>query len=97
MKNLESFYIFTFLNFVCVSIVGMKHSTDELPTLLHFACKYNLNTLAVEILDTPGAIEALDIVNCENMSPLDIAEQMENNELVNYIEVLLVSDSVFVL
>lgn len=62
--------------------------------MLHFACKYGLNNLATAILDTAGAIEALEIVNCENMNPLEIAEKMDNQELVNYIEVYLVSNCV---
>ncbi|KAH3871934.1 phosphoinositide 3-kinase adapter protein 1-like isoform X2 [Dreissena polymorpha] len=68
---------------------GSKKSDCELPTLLHFACKYSLNSLASSIIDTPGAHEALEILNCRDMTPYDIAKEMNNEDLIGYIDVFL--------
>ncbi|KAH3871916.1 hypothetical protein DPMN_035131, partial [Dreissena polymorpha] len=69
--------------------VGSKKSDSELPTLLHFACKYSLNSLASSIIDTPGAHEALEILNCRDKTPYDIAKEMNNEDLIGYIDVFL--------
>ncbi|KAL4239947.1 B-cell scaffold protein [Mactra antiquata] len=58
----------------------------ELPTLLHFACKYGLNDLATSIIDTPGAYQALHTDNERGLKPIHLAEETNNEDLANYIE-----------
>ncbi|XP_060526369.1 phosphoinositide 3-kinase adapter protein 1 [Cylas formicarius] len=51
-----------------------KHSNEEFPTLLHFAAKFGLEKLAVQLLDCPGADVAYEIRNVFDLTPLEIAE-----------------------
>ncbi|WAQ95752.1 BCAP-like protein [Mya arenaria] len=66
---------------------GTHSSTDELPTLMHFACKYELSSLLSSVLDVPGATEVLEITNNQGKTAIDIARESGNTELVEYIEV----------
>lgn len=62
----------------------------ELPTLLHFACKYGLNDLATAIIDSPGAQRAIHMDNERGLKPIHLAEENHNDDLVNYIEAFMV-------
>lgn len=61
-------------------------SCGELPTLLHFACKYNLSELAASIVETPGARLAMEMDNERGLNPLALAQEAKNEDLVNYLE-----------
>ncbi|XP_045212124.1 phosphoinositide 3-kinase adapter protein 1-like isoform X2 [Mercenaria mercenaria] len=65
---------------------GGTEGCGELPTLLHFACKYGLNDLAVSVMHTPGSHMAVSMDNEQGLSPLDLARETKNEELVNYLE-----------
>jgi len=64
---------------------GTHTSSDELPTLLHFACRYALNDLVTTILDLPGGHEATEIKNARGYTPLDIATENEHSDIADYI------------
>jgi ankyrin repeat protein len=59
--------------------------------LLHFACKFGLNDLAVSVMDTPGSSIAVNMDNEQGLTPLDIALETNNEELVQYLESFVVS------
>ncbi|XP_060559618.1 phosphoinositide 3-kinase adapter protein 1-like isoform X2 [Ruditapes philippinarum] len=65
---------------------GGTEGRGELPTLLHFACKFGLNDLAVSVMDTPGSSIAVNMDNEQGLTPLDIALETNNEELVQYLE-----------
>ncbi|XP_066146794.1 phosphoinositide 3-kinase adapter protein 1 isoform X1 [Euwallacea fornicatus] len=56
------------------SISVHKHSNEEFPTLLHFAAKFGLEKLAIQLMDCPGAELAYEIRNMFDMAPTEIAE-----------------------
>lgn len=58
-----------------------KHSYEEYPTLLHFATKFGLEKLAMQLLDCPGADVAYEIRNIFEMTPTEIAEANNHIEL----------------
>ncbi|KAJ8937371.1 hypothetical protein NQ314_011919 [Rhamnusium bicolor] len=58
-----------------------KKSHEEFPTLLHFATKFGLEKLAMQLLDCPGADIAYEIRNIYDMTPLEIAEANGYSEL----------------
>ncbi|KAJ8940957.1 hypothetical protein NQ318_006808 [Aromia moschata] len=60
-----------------------KHSHEEFPTLLHFATKFGLEKLAMQLLDCPGADVAYEIRNVYDMTPLEIAEASGFAELAS--------------
>lgn len=66
----------------------------ELPTLLHFACKFDLNDLAVAIINTPGSHVAINMDNERGCNPLDLAKENNNEELVNYLEAFVVCNQI---
>jgi len=45
----------------------------DFPTLLHFAAFHGLNGLATLLLECPGSELALDIQNCHDMTPVELA------------------------
>ncbi|CAH1099594.1 unnamed protein product [Psylliodes chrysocephalus] len=55
-------------------IQGHKHSHEEFPTLLHFAAKFGLEKLAMQLLECPGAEVAYEYRNIYDMTPLELAE-----------------------
>ncbi|XP_057314685.1 phosphoinositide 3-kinase adapter protein 1-like [Hydractinia symbiolongicarpus] len=56
-------------------------SSLRIPTLLHFAARYNLVRLCVTLLDMPGSNEALNITNVDGLVPSQLAELYGNNHL----------------
>ncbi|XP_076257684.1 DBB domain-containing protein stumps isoform X2 [Rhynchophorus ferrugineus] len=60
-----------------------KHSNEEFPTLLHFAAKFGLEKLAVQLVDCPGADVAYEVRNIFDMTPPEIAESNGHHELSN--------------
>lgn len=56
-------------------------SSLRIPTLLHFAARYNLVRLCVTLLDMPGSNEALNITNVDGLVPSQLAELCGNNHL----------------
>ncbi|KAK9877611.1 hypothetical protein WA026_019281 [Henosepilachna vigintioctopunctata] len=71
------------------AVQAHKHSYEEYPTLLHFAAKFGLEKLAMQLLDCPGADVAYEIKNICDLTTVDIAEQNNYSELAaslrNYI------------
>ncbi|KAI4459417.1 bank1/pik3ap1 family member [Holotrichia oblita] len=47
---------------------------EEFPTLLHFAAKYGLEKMAMQLIDCPGGDAASEIRNSNDCLPADIAE-----------------------
>lgn len=47
----------------------------EFPTLLHFAAKFGLEKLAMQLLDCPGGDLACEIRNSSEMIPSEIASE----------------------
>ncbi|XP_063988086.1 phosphoinositide 3-kinase adapter protein 1 isoform X1 [Diachasmimorpha longicaudata] len=56
-------------------------STEEYPTLLHFAARFGLEKLAWQLLECPGGEIACDLKNVAELAPADIAEQAGHNKL----------------
>nr|CAH7728636.1 unnamed protein product [Callosobruchus chinensis] len=65
------------------SVQVHKHSHEEYPTLLHFAAKFGLEKLAMQLLECPGADLAYEIRNNQDMTPLEIAENNGFPELAS--------------
>ncbi|XP_067038678.1 uncharacterized protein [Acropora muricata] len=64
---------------------GTEKSDSELPTLLHFACKYGLTNLCQVLLMYPGAHEACSLKNYEGQRPYNMAENLGFYELADEI------------
>lgn len=47
--------------------------SKEFPTLLHFAAKFGLEKLAIQLLECPGGDSACEIKNSNDMLPSEIA------------------------
>ncbi|XP_049821513.1 phosphoinositide 3-kinase adapter protein 1 isoform X2 [Aethina tumida] len=58
-----------------------KRSNEEYPTLLHFAAKFGLEKLTMQLLDCPGADIAQEIRNVHDLTPVEIAESNGHLEL----------------
>lgn len=63
--------------------VFIRKGHEEYPSLLHFAAKFGLEKLAMQLLDCPGADLAYDIRNVHDMAPAEIAETNGHSELAN--------------
>ncbi|KAL3279690.1 hypothetical protein HHI36_017196 [Cryptolaemus montrouzieri] len=63
------------------AVQAHKHSYEEYPTLLHFAARFGLEKLALQLLDCPGADVAYEIKNLYDLTPAEIAEQNNHSEL----------------
>ncbi|XP_016840215.1 phosphoinositide 3-kinase adapter protein 1 isoform X2 [Nasonia vitripennis] len=50
-------------------------SSEENPTLLHFAARFGLEKLAWQLLECPGGDIACDMRNANDYTPADLAEQ----------------------
>ncbi|XP_055377381.1 putative uncharacterized protein DDB_G0277255 isoform X2 [Condylostylus longicornis] len=59
-----------------------KHP-EEFPTLLHFAAKYGLEQLSMQLLECPGGDSACEVRNYIGKTPSDIAEQEGFQKLAN--------------
>lgn len=60
-----------------------KHSHEEFPTLLHFAAKFGLVKLTMQLLDCPGADTANEIRNVHDMTAIEMAEENGHKDLAN--------------
>ncbi|XP_044011662.1 uncharacterized protein LOC122854774 isoform X2 [Aphidius gifuensis] len=58
-------------------------SSDEYPTLLHFAARFGLEKLAWQLLECPGGDIACDIKNVAELTPADIAENSGHTKLAH--------------
>lgn len=56
-------------------LTGLKNSNpEEYPTLLHFAAKWGLERLCIQLLECPGGDAACEIKNYAGKTPAEIAE-----------------------
>lgn len=65
------------------AIPGHKRSHEEFPTLLHFAAKFGLEKLAMQLLECPGADIAYETRNIYDLTPLEMAEANGFSELAS--------------
>ncbi|XP_071558616.1 uncharacterized protein Stumps isoform X1 [Temnothorax nylanderi] len=58
-------------------------SSEENPTLLHFAARFGLEKLAWQLLDCPGGDLACDLKNVSELTPADLADQAGHARLAH--------------
>ncbi|XP_012525011.2 uncharacterized protein LOC105830310 isoform X2 [Monomorium pharaonis] len=58
-------------------------SSEEYPTLLHFAARFGLEKLAWQLLECPGSDLACDLKNATELTPADLAEQAGHAKLAH--------------
>ncbi|XP_014213966.1 uncharacterized protein LOC106643378 [Copidosoma floridanum] len=58
-------------------------SSEENPTLLHFAARFGLEKLAWQLLECPGGDIACDMRNVNDLTPADLAEQAGHLKLAH--------------
>ncbi|XP_063243599.1 phosphoinositide 3-kinase adapter protein 1 isoform X3 [Bacillus rossius redtenbacheri] len=58
-------------------------SSEEYPTLLHFAAKFGLEKLAWQLLECPGGEQACDMRNACELTPAEMAEAAGHVRLAN--------------
>lgn len=73
------------------SVHAHKHSHEEFPTLLHFAAKFGLEKLAMQLLDCPGADVANEIRNIYDMTTFDMAQTNGHAELASILRGYMVN------
>lgn len=59
---------------------------EEFPTLLHFAAKYGLERLCLQLVEFPGGIIACDIRNVSGKTPEEIAEDEKHHKISSYLK-----------
>ncbi|XP_077863711.1 phosphoinositide 3-kinase adapter protein 1-like, partial [Saccoglossus kowalevskii] len=59
--------------------------TRETPTLIHFAAKFGLRELCALLINSPGAILAYEIENCNGDYPHDLASQSGYEDLAVFL------------
>lgn len=64
---------------------------EEYPTLLHFAAKWGLSRLAIQLLECPGGDAACEIRNYSGKTPSEMAEQGGFPKLANSLKDFVVS------
>ncbi|CAD7084728.1 unnamed protein product [Hermetia illucens] len=65
-------------------ITALKDTNaEEYPTLLHFAAKWGLSRLAIQLLECPGGDAACEIRNYSGKTPSEMAEQGGFPKLAN--------------
>ncbi|XP_055698201.1 phosphoinositide 3-kinase adapter protein 1 isoform X2 [Phlebotomus papatasi] len=67
-------------------LVNRENSPEEYPTLLHFAAKWGLEKLSMQLLDCPGGDVATSIRNVNGKTPLDLAELKKHTKLVEILK-----------
>ncbi|XP_077999060.1 phosphoinositide 3-kinase adapter protein 1-like [Glandiceps talaboti] len=60
--------------------------TKETPTLIHFAAKFGLQDLTSLLMNSPGALIAFEITNCNGDYPNDIAKENGHFGLADFLE-----------
>lgn len=63
------------------SIFGFVSGSEENPTLLHFAARFGLEKLALQLVECPGGDLACDLKNVSELTPADLAEQAGHAKL----------------
>ncbi|XP_070514150.1 uncharacterized protein Stumps isoform X2 [Cardiocondyla obscurior] len=58
-------------------------SSEENPTLLHFAARFGLEKLAWQLLECPGGDLACDMKNVSELTPADLADQAGHARLAH--------------
>ncbi|XP_011862378.1 PREDICTED: phosphoinositide 3-kinase adapter protein 1 [Vollenhovia emeryi] len=58
-------------------------SSEENPTLLHFAARFGLEKLAWQLLECPGGDQACDLKNVSELTPADLADQAGHARLAH--------------
>lgn len=64
---------------------------EELPTLLHFAAKYNLKKLTAVLQECPGALQAYSVMNKHGDYPNKLAEKSGFSDLRQLMDKFVVS------
>ncbi|XP_004534124.1 uncharacterized protein LOC101453892 isoform X2 [Ceratitis capitata] len=62
-----------------------ESSPEEYPTLLHFAARWGLNRLCIQLMECPGGDTACGIRNCIGKTPAELAEQEGHHKLATNI------------
>ncbi|KAF2894493.1 hypothetical protein ILUMI_11693 [Ignelater luminosus] len=65
------------------SIYAQREGLEEYPTLLHFAARYGLEKLSVQLLDCPGGDVACDIRNSCDLTPAEMAQAAGHQDLAH--------------
>ena len=73
-----------------ISFFSASKVDHHFPTLLHFAAFHNLRELCNALLEMPGAVAAFHKKNIDDKDPLDLAEEREHEDLVDYFMAFLV-------
>ncbi|XP_033101396.1 phosphoinositide 3-kinase adapter protein 1-like isoform X2 [Anneissia japonica] len=58
-----------------VGVSKSEKSDKKYPTILHFAAKYGLSDLCVNMMNMPCVVQALNLTNCHGKTPPDLAEE----------------------
>ncbi|KRG02255.1 phosphoinositide 3-kinase adapter protein 1 isoform X2 [Drosophila mojavensis] len=59
----------------------LESSPEEYPTLLHFAARWGLNRLCLQLMECPGGDTACGVRNCAGRTPAELAEQEGHHKL----------------
>ncbi|XP_032597429.1 phosphoinositide 3-kinase adapter protein 1 isoform X2 [Drosophila grimshawi] len=59
----------------------LESSPEEYPTLLHFAARWGLNRLCLQLMECPGGDTACGVRNCSGRTPAELAEQEGHHKL----------------
>ncbi|KPU79193.1 uncharacterized protein Dana_GF17516, isoform C [Drosophila ananassae] len=63
----------------------LESSPEEYPTLLHFAARWGLNRLCIQLMECPGGDTACGVRNCAGRTPSELAEQEGHHKLAQNI------------
>ncbi|ALC45437.1 stumps [Drosophila busckii] len=63
----------------------LESSPEEYPTLLHFAARWGLNRLCLQLMECPGGDTACGVRNCAGRTPAELAEQEGHHKLAQNI------------
>ncbi|XP_077085703.1 B-cell scaffold protein with ankyrin repeats-like isoform X1 [Siphateles boraxobius] len=75
----------------CDQSPAREYSSEDIPTLLHFAAQHGLRDLASALLQCPGSRQALKVSNSHGNTPLDLAH-VHGHELYILLQESLVFD-----
>ncbi|XP_017002531.2 uncharacterized protein stumps isoform X1 [Drosophila takahashii] len=63
----------------------LESSPEEYPTLLHFAARWGLDRLCIQLMECPGGDTACGVRNCAGRTPAELAEQEGHHKLAQNI------------
>ena len=69
---------------------GLKETSCDFPTLLHFSAHHGLERLTSVLLECPGAVTANQMRNCSDMTPSELAQVNGHLDLANRLQHLQV-------